>query len=249
MSTRRTTPALNPKKISRAGSSSQESLVEALLEGMGEGFFAFDHDWRFTAFNGAAEEIFGVPATRSLAERFGKSRPGSRGRNSTGAIAASWTSAPQRSSRPIRPCAPIGITKCVHFRSAVELGWHVAASLIGRKTAGRCATGNWSLLGFSGLAASAGWKSILRMAFAATVLRNISTFMAFPSARSTKRTSSGSSAFIRKTESVSKSTFCRRLQVQTKTTRPIIASFGRAMVKFGGSARSQRLSETVKAAL
>jgi PAS domain-containing protein len=61
LSTRRTTPELNPKKISRAGSSSQESLVEALLEGMGEGFFAFDPDWRFTAFNGAAEEIFGVP--------------------------------------------------------------------------------------------------------------------------------------------------------------------------------------------
>ncbi len=55
--------ALSPRKISRTGSSSQETLVEALLEGMGEGFFAFGRDWRFTAFNSAAEEIFGVPRT------------------------------------------------------------------------------------------------------------------------------------------------------------------------------------------
>ena len=46
---------------SGASNSDQQSLVEALLEGMGEGFFAIDRDWRFTAFNSAAEAIFGVP--------------------------------------------------------------------------------------------------------------------------------------------------------------------------------------------
>jgi PAS domain S-box-containing protein len=34
--------------------------LEAVLEGIGEGFFALDADWRFTAFNRAAEEIFGL---------------------------------------------------------------------------------------------------------------------------------------------------------------------------------------------
>jgi PAS domain S-box-containing protein len=53
--------ALESRKISRASSSNQESLVEALLDGIGEGFFALDRDWRFTTFNSAAEAIFGVP--------------------------------------------------------------------------------------------------------------------------------------------------------------------------------------------
>ena len=47
--------------VSKAHDSNHEALVEALLEGMGEGFFAFDRDWRFTAFNSAAEAIFQVP--------------------------------------------------------------------------------------------------------------------------------------------------------------------------------------------
>ena len=49
--------------------SGQGSLVEALLEGMGEGFFAFDDSWRCTAFNTIAEGIFGAPG----AELVGKS--------------------------------------------------------------------------------------------------------------------------------------------------------------------------------
>ncbi|WP_158812722.1 PAS domain S-box protein [Methylocapsa sp. S129] len=35
--------------------------VDAILEGIGEGFLALGPDWRFTAFNRAAEEIFGMP--------------------------------------------------------------------------------------------------------------------------------------------------------------------------------------------
>ena len=34
--------------------------VDAILEGIGEGFLALGPDWRFTAFNHAAEEIFGM---------------------------------------------------------------------------------------------------------------------------------------------------------------------------------------------
>ena len=37
--------------VSKAHDSNYEALVEALLEGMGEGFFAFDREWRFIAFN------------------------------------------------------------------------------------------------------------------------------------------------------------------------------------------------------
>jgi PAS domain S-box-containing protein len=51
---------LDAQMISKAHDSNHEALVEALLEGMGEGFFAFDRGWRFTAFNSAAEAIFQV---------------------------------------------------------------------------------------------------------------------------------------------------------------------------------------------
>ena len=46
---------------SAASNSDQELLVETLLEGMGESFFAVDSDWRFTAENSAAEAVLGVP--------------------------------------------------------------------------------------------------------------------------------------------------------------------------------------------
>jgi PAS domain S-box-containing protein len=55
-------PTSDTRKISGASGSDQESLVEALLEGMGEGFFAFDHSWRLTASNSAAETILGAPS-------------------------------------------------------------------------------------------------------------------------------------------------------------------------------------------
>ncbi len=51
---------------------------------------------------------------------------------------------------------------------------------------------------------------------------HISAFMAFPSARSTKRTSSGSSAFILTIESGLRSTFWPRSQALTGTTKPNI---------------------------
>ncbi len=40
--------------------------VDAILEGIGEGFFALDRDWRFTAFNRAGEEIFGLSRSQVL---------------------------------------------------------------------------------------------------------------------------------------------------------------------------------------
>jgi PAS domain S-box-containing protein len=42
------------------GLAKQESLVEALLEGIDEGFFAFNRNWRLTTFNRRAEAIFDV---------------------------------------------------------------------------------------------------------------------------------------------------------------------------------------------
>jgi PAS domain S-box-containing protein len=62
-------PTSKPQKIPGESGSKQESLVEALLEGMGEGFFAFDDTWRCTAFNTAAEGVFGATG----AELVGKS--------------------------------------------------------------------------------------------------------------------------------------------------------------------------------
>jgi PAS domain S-box-containing protein len=57
----RDTPPGRAGGISNAASPGQEPSLDALLEGIGEGFFALDREWRFTAFNRAAEEIFNVP--------------------------------------------------------------------------------------------------------------------------------------------------------------------------------------------
>src|SRR3984957_9302761 len=61
-------PTSDIRKISRASGSDQDSLVEALLEGMGEGFFAFDHDWRLTASNRGAETILGAPGAEVVGD-------------------------------------------------------------------------------------------------------------------------------------------------------------------------------------
>ena len=61
-------PTSDTRKISGASGSDQESLVEALLEGMGEGFFAFDHSWRLTASNSGAETILGAPSAEIVGD-------------------------------------------------------------------------------------------------------------------------------------------------------------------------------------
>jgi PAS domain S-box-containing protein len=45
----------------RLSSPGSDLSVDAILEGIGEGFLALGPDWRFTAFNHAAEEIFALP--------------------------------------------------------------------------------------------------------------------------------------------------------------------------------------------
>ena len=67
------------RKISGASGSDQESLVEALLEGMGEGFFAFDHSWRLTASNSAAEAILGAPSAEVVGKLLSNLLPQIRG--------------------------------------------------------------------------------------------------------------------------------------------------------------------------
>jgi PAS domain S-box-containing protein len=50
--------------------------VDAILEGIGEGFFALGPDWRFTAFNGGAEEIFGLSRSQVLGRSIWEVSPG-----------------------------------------------------------------------------------------------------------------------------------------------------------------------------
>ena len=55
---------------------SSDLSVDAILEGIGEGFFALDADWRFTAFNRAGEEIFGLLRNEVLGRSIWEVSPG-----------------------------------------------------------------------------------------------------------------------------------------------------------------------------
>src|SRR6478752_2711979 len=79
MVSRRMAPTSDTQKTSGASGSGQGSLVEALLEGMGEGFFAFDGSWRCTAFNTVAEEVFGAPSTELVGKSLWELAPDIRG--------------------------------------------------------------------------------------------------------------------------------------------------------------------------
>lgn len=66
---------------------SSDLSVNAILEGIGEGFFALDADWRFTAFNRAGEEIFGLLRNEVLGRSIWECRRALSAPNSSGAIA------------------------------------------------------------------------------------------------------------------------------------------------------------------
>ena len=52
-----------------AGSNDRSAPLDALLEEIGEGFFALDAQWRFQAFNRAAEVIFNLPRAEVMGRR------------------------------------------------------------------------------------------------------------------------------------------------------------------------------------
>jgi PAS domain S-box-containing protein len=58
--------AVASRSVAGGDHSGPAPSVDALLEGIGEGFFALDPDWRLIAFNHAAEEIFGLPRARLI---------------------------------------------------------------------------------------------------------------------------------------------------------------------------------------
>ena len=64
--------AARPEPAAPAPSAS----LDALLEGIGEGFFALDAHWRFTAFNRSAEEIFGLTRAEVIGKQLWEVSPG-----------------------------------------------------------------------------------------------------------------------------------------------------------------------------
>jgi PAS domain S-box-containing protein len=58
------------------GSNDPSAPLDALLEGIGEGFFALDAQWRFKAFNRAAEEIFNLARAEVMGKRLWDVSPG-----------------------------------------------------------------------------------------------------------------------------------------------------------------------------
>ncbi len=242
-------PTSDTRKISGASGSDQQSLVKALLEGMGEGFFAFDHSWRLTASNSAAEAILGAPSAEVVGDLLWNVLPQIRGTEFERICRVVIESRTEKNSRSTRRCGLAAVTRCELFPLALTLAWRFATSPIAKETRRRSVTRKWSSLALSASEASADWTSIYRTASAVNARRNISIFTAFRQAPSTTRTSSGSRAFTRKTESALRSTFLRRSLAPIKNTRLNIASFDRATVKHDGFARSRRSSATPKVGL
>ena len=60
----------------RTGGARPGAGLDAVLEGIGEGFFALDAQWRFTAFNGAAEQIFGLSRADVIGKTLWEVSPG-----------------------------------------------------------------------------------------------------------------------------------------------------------------------------
>jgi PAS domain S-box-containing protein len=71
--------AEKPKSATDAASLAAKLSVEAILEGIGEGFFALDADWRFIAFNRAAEEIFEISRSDVIGRLLWEVSPNVRG--------------------------------------------------------------------------------------------------------------------------------------------------------------------------
>ena len=60
-------------------STESEAVVDALLDGLAEGFFALDSDWQFTAFNRAAEEMFDLRREAVIGKLLWEVSPTTRG--------------------------------------------------------------------------------------------------------------------------------------------------------------------------
>jgi PAS domain S-box-containing protein len=150
---------------SRASNSDQGSVVEALLEGMGESFFALDRDRRVTAFNSATESVFGVTRAEVIDRLLWDVAPQTQGTESHRRCRRVMR---ERTREEFESYSALGFDRYHELRaflSAMALGRRFEMLRIARGTRRRCVIGNWSLPGSSVLAASAAWKWIWPMAF------------------------------------------------------------------------------------
>ena len=147
-------------RISNADSRRPEPSFDALLEGIGEGFFALDSHWRFTAFNRAAEEIFAISRASVLGRTIWEVSPriiGTEFERRYRRVMSERTREEFESFSALRPdryhevrAFPFGDGIGAAFRDVTNRR-RVTEALRDREL---------ELAQSSGLAASAGWKSI-----------------------------------------------------------------------------------------
>ncbi len=92
--------------------------VDELLDGMAEGFFALDSDWRFTAFNRAAEDTFDLRREDVIGRLLWEVSPTILGSEFERRYRKVMADRESRHSRASRPGLPPGGMRSARFRSA-----------------------------------------------------------------------------------------------------------------------------------
>ena len=149
----------NPSTTDRApagpGGHSAALSVDQILDGLAEGFFALDSNWRFIAFNRAAEAMFEIAREQVLGKLLWEVSPAILGTEFDRRYRLAMSAARNSNSKAIRSCGRTAFTRSALFRSAKGSGSHSRTPPIGGISLRRSVAASSSSREFRRSAASA----------------------------------------------------------------------------------------------
>ena len=149
----------NPSTTDRApagpGGRSAPLSVDQILDGLAEGFFALDSNWRFIAFNRAAEAMFEIAREQVLGKLLWEVSPGILGTEFDRRYRLAMSSRQEQQFESYTIRGRIAITRSALFRSAKGSGSHSRTPPIGGISLRRSVVASSSSRAFRRSAASA----------------------------------------------------------------------------------------------